>query len=68
MKIRVATFLLDTPPRLPLKKSRVIGYILWYNPEWAGCVIYEVEAKNGTEAKKLAAGLRAAAENAKETP
>lgn len=30
------------------------AYTLWYNPAWDGCNIIHVEARNGTEAKKLA--------------
>jgi hypothetical protein len=30
------------------------AYTRWYNPEWPGCCEHEVEAINGTEAKKLA--------------
>lgn len=30
------------------------AYTTWYNPEWKGCCEHQVEAINGTEAKKLA--------------
>jgi hypothetical protein len=30
------------------------AYTTWYNPQWPGCCEHEVEAVNGTEAKKLA--------------
>lgn len=55
-------------PRLPRKKLITVGvfpfgedrphrfnaYTLWYNPEWQGCCEHNVEAINGSEAKKLA--------------
>jgi hypothetical protein len=30
------------------------AYTTWYSPQWPGCCEHEVEAVNGTEAKKLA--------------
>ena len=38
------------------------AYTLWYNTDWGGCIEYEVEASNGTEAKKIALKLRREAE------
>lgn len=31
-----------------------LAYTTWYNPLWEGCIQVEVEAENGTQAKKLA--------------
>lgn len=31
-----------------------IAYTRTYNPKWSGCTEIEVEAENGTEAKKIA--------------
>lgn len=36
------------------KPHRFNAYTLTYNPQWEGCCEHTVEAKNGTEAKKLA--------------
>lgn len=36
------------------RKKLFSAYTLWYDPEWKGCCEHIVEAKNGTEAKKLA--------------
>ena len=56
----------DGDPRRPLKPIKVgvfppdegsrtyMAYTLWYNPQWPGCCEHEVEAVNGTEAKKIA--------------
>lgn len=53
-------------PRRPLKLIKVgvfppddscrsyRAYTLWYNPQWPRCCEHEVEAVNGTEAKKIA--------------
>lgn len=40
------------------KISKIMAYTSWYNPAWSGCVMYDVEAKNGTEAKRKARQLR----------
>jgi hypothetical protein len=37
---------------------RFSAYTTWYNPQWPGCIEYEIDAMNGTEAKKLAIKLR----------
>lgn len=42
------------------KISKVMAYTSWYNPSWEGCVVYDVEAKNGTEAKRVAREMRLA--------
>lgn len=31
-----------------------MAYTRWYNPQWPGCCEHEVEAVNGTIAKKIA--------------
>jgi hypothetical protein len=49
-RIRVAVFY-DDSPRLRVRWG---AYTNWYSPTWPGCCMHEVEAKNGTEAKKLA--------------
>lgn len=36
------------------KKSHYTAYTVWYSTDWEGCAVVEVEAKNGTEAKKIA--------------
>ncbi len=36
------------------KKFLYTAYTLTYNPDWKDCIEVEVEAKNGTEAKKKA--------------
>jgi hypothetical protein len=41
---------------------RVHAYTTWYNRGWSGCIEYDVEAANGTEAKKVATKLRRAHE------
>lgn len=38
----------EHPTRKPM------AYTRWYNPAWFGCCEHEVEAVNGTDAKKLA--------------
>jgi len=35
-------------------KPLYMAYTTWYNPQWKGCCEHEVEAVNGTEAKKIA--------------
>ena len=30
------------------------AYTCWYNPSWPGCCLHEVNAQNGTAAKKIA--------------
>ncbi len=51
---RVYTFCEKRPGR----KDRISACTLWENREWAGCITYDVEAVNGTEAKKQAIELR----------
>jgi hypothetical protein len=36
------------------RNTRFMAYTTWYNPQWKGCCEHEVEAVNGTEAKRLA--------------
>jgi len=49
MKIKVAVFAERKKRGNGLKLN---AYTMWYNPQWPGCNMVEVEAKNGTEAKK----------------
>lgn len=56
--IKVYTFYEERPGRVP----RVSAYTMWVNPTWDGCKIIDVEAANGTEAKKIAIRLRKAHE------
>lgn len=46
--------------------SKIRTYTMWYSPEWEGCIEYVIEAKNGTEAKRLARLQRRKHELAKE--
>ncbi len=39
------------------KSLGYMAYTVWYNPAWKGCRVIEVEAKNGTEAKKKAISI-----------
>jgi len=34
--------------------NKYMAYTKWYSESWDGCRIYYVDAKNGTEAKKIA--------------
>ena len=36
------------------KGVKYIAYTVWYDPDWNGCEVFEVEAPNGTQAKKRA--------------
>lgn len=54
MKIKVGTFCDKGETRV----SKIQAYTLTYNVSWTGGKEYEVEAKNGTEAKKIAKQLR----------
>jgi hypothetical protein len=49
MKISVGVFT-DESERGP----RCRAYTTWFNPIWENCCEHLVEAKNGTEAKKIA--------------
>jgi hypothetical protein len=53
-RIKVYTFYEERPGRAP----RVSAYTMWVNPTWPGCKTIEVDAINGTEAKKIAIKLR----------
>jgi hypothetical protein len=55
---RVGTFCHWGARRTP----RVMAYTLWYNPQWASCIEYDIEAPSGTEAKKQAIAKRKAFE------
>lgn len=52
--IKVATFCRKGETRV----SRVNAYTYWYVDHMSDCITYEVEAINGTEAKKIAKQLR----------
>lgn len=43
----------DRPGRKPIYTA----YTYWFNPAWKSGKVYTVEARNGTEAKKLAIKL-----------
>ena len=52
---RVGTF-----PNCPSERGRQPrAYLRWYNPEWEGCVEYDVVAPSGEAAKKAAIRARA---------
>jgi hypothetical protein len=39
----------------PKKRSvMLMAYTRDYNPQWSGCCLHEVEAPNGSEAKRIA--------------
>lgn len=40
------------------KKALIMAYLRDFSPQWQGCVVYDVEASSGKEAKWLACGLR----------
>lgn len=50
----------------PVRASHINAYTYWYNTNWPGCVEYEVEAANGTEAKRVAVRRRLEHEQARE--
>lgn len=54
MKIKVGTFITHRRDKMPI----ISAYTKWYNSGWTGCKEYEIEAKNGEEAKKLAVKRR----------
>lgn len=58
---RVGTFFDGGKPLI----SKIRAYTLWWSPEWKRCVVYDVEAENGTAAKRKARELRLAEEKAK---
>ena len=47
---RVATFARLTATG----KVAVNAYTYWFNESWDGCIVYEIDAINGTEAKRIA--------------
>ena len=49
-QIKVAVSTHEREGRKPL----VMAYTLWYSPTWPGLCMHTVEAKNGTEAKRIA--------------
>jgi len=54
-KYTVATFYQKTEP---LKLKSINAYLRDYNPTWPGCLIFEIEAESGGEAKKAAVAQR----------
>lgn len=48
--------------RDPSLAKSYTAYLMWYNPSWDGCVQVTIDAKNGTQAKRLAVKWRMAAE------
>jgi hypothetical protein len=40
------------------RKPKFSAYTLWYNPEWDGCVMIDVMASSGAEAKRKAIAER----------
>lgn len=63
MIYRVGTFILD-PKKRP-SRSNVLAYLRDYNPAEEGCIVYEIEAENGTIAKRIACRRRMEAETIK---
>lgn len=60
-RYRVATFWHGDMGRT----GRATGYLRVYNPSWEGCIIYDVEAKTGREAVRIATAMRAQKERVK---
>ena len=54
---KVATFY-NAKPGKPPTASKINAYTLWYNPAWPGCIVYEVDAANGADAKRQAVRRR----------
>ena len=55
MKIyRVGTF----PPEPDCRSKQPMAYLRDYNPQWEGCIEFDVEATSGKEAKRIAVKLR----------
>ena len=65
---RVGTFCEAGKRRGPPKASWINAYTLTFNEAWPGCIVYEVEASDGTEAKRIATKLRLEHERAQYTP
>jgi hypothetical protein len=40
------------------------AYTTWFNPAWEGCRVFEVDATNGTEAKRMAIDIAKLADSA----
>ena len=40
------------------KRGRATAYTMWFDEQWSGCIIHEIEAESGAEAKKIAIKLR----------
>lgn len=41
-----------------LTASRINAYTSMFNPNWDGCIVYEIEAASGAEAKRIAVQRR----------
>lgn len=49
------TFKVATFARLTAAGNIAVkAYIYWFNESWDGCIVYEIDATNRTEAKKIA--------------
>lgn len=62
--IKVYTYYRPVPGKPPTK-SRISAYTVWASSDWPGCVVYEIVASSGADAKKNAIQLRLADEFAK---
>ena len=52
---KVATFFHARPGDEDRPMLRDISaYTLWYSTSWGGCVVYDINAESGAEAKKIA--------------
>jgi len=60
-EFRVYTFAHARPGK-HLRRSDIRAYTTWANESWDGCVVYNVFAENGTEAKRKAREMRWAGE------
>ena len=60
-KYRVGTF---WHPHLG-KRGRASAYTMWFSEAWPSCIIMEIEATSGAEAKKIAIKRRTEMERAK---
>lgn len=56
-----STFIVGTFPGDPYNngsRRKASAYTYWYNPEWKGCIEYEVMAMTGKDAKRAAIKAR----------
>lgn len=63
---KVATFFNPRKPGDKPKLSRISAYTRMYNSSWPGCIVYNVEADTGDQAKIIAARQRLAHEEGSE--